>query len=1359
MATQSLKNLDSFSRGYIEKVTSKVDFGSTQRATMTSAISGATDIVLVAPAENIALERGGVEEVYSFQDASQVNGVALGQIVSGIGVVGIPKVTAISADRLTITVDLPQTLAANTVLTFSDTNAGLEQYSLTGSSRKRSKEDIRIEDLVPSELLEYSTNSAYGDNTTGGIRTFLESYYNFMNLEEFLYKDEETLEDIVINGVATFRILDPDLKNNKFFVKDLVASAKFFDDTDKPLVVGVGSGNERRSGVNITLNDTAVLSVGTSYVITSLGSESASNIKTDLDLLIDPDLVKDSYAINDVFIAANDGTALGNANDIIVQELIISSVEIDINTNNIRITNGNNLPGQLSNQADVGKTVIISDLPAGLNNKKIKMITFLQHYVNSNPSYRLNTMEDSLNINENDEEFLDMMQKEIAPAISKSLNVNRRALYQRLIDFYKVRGSQDSVNTFFKLFFGDEEIEVNYPWDKTLKPSDGNFDSASIQAANYSISATVTGSGLDTTGDAYGRSVAVDGNTFITAAANDDTGGSDRGKAFIYTTADNGTTWTQQKAFQAGGTQTNSDKFGRLVDIEGDTAAVAAPGGSYVEVWERFVNNSGDFDWAFNTRLDDTESDIGYARQLKLHKGYLAVGASAAPNASTVNGALYIYKQLGSTWSLNQTIQADIGLFAAKPDGSNCVDGKGFGAAYDGPSHVAMLDEYLILGFPYYGDSAVGSGIVIVYKRDAAGQYQQETVIRPPLGEQAGISFGIGVDISIDSDNQLIVAIGQVRSVSAHVHIYGRSVENNIAKWDIITTINEPSNLPTRKQDLFGFSLALKGDNLIVSDHGLVTTTNKQGAAIAGQGGLIHQYERTAGVWGREPDVTNESPNNVIKDYFGFGLAISKDANNYLIVGRSSPYASAPDTGKVHVFNRPVSAGKYLDSKGHLSDDQKLHDSDRYQKFSYVIKAPRNVSQWKDVYRKLVHPAGFKFFGEILIITKMVRDILGDNARQINIEGYDNPLIAYASSPAFRKTLSSMPGIQPGYIGVEDIGLLIEAIASLFGPVGTAQTNKNAKLDITSVDGNGAITGISIAERGSGYASAPTIAITGSGTATCTINSRGEVNSVTITNAASGYSIESAATIQTLAQVSSSGVVSQIGKDSSTTLGLFFTTFANRKYTTLPTIAIDAPNARDATNTALASNVQATAVFNYTSVTAGSFVKGVEYRITAAGTNTDWFTIGAPNSTVGTIFRATGAGSGNGTATDMTIAGFTVTEAGNGYVNDPKVTINSNTTKENRVPQYEHKKIVPANVIDNTITAVESTHGSRVQVANNYYNRKDYGNKVFMNGSKKFDGNFNLIDFSNIAIEDINGTTNIGTNINKHNIQTTIFTD
>ena len=56
-----------------------------------------------------------------------------------------------------------------------------------------------------------------------------------------------------------------------------------------------------------------------------------------------------------------------------------------------------------------------------------------------------------------------------------------------------------------------------------------------------------------------------------------------------------------------------------------------------------------------------------------------------------------------------------------------------------------------------------------------------------------------------------------------------------------------------------------------------------------------------------------------------------------------------------------------------------------------------------------------------------------------------------------------------------------------------------------------------------------------------------------------------------------------------------------------------------------------TATFGSSLVTAGSFVVGITYKIVTVGT-TDFTLIGAANNNVGTIFTATGVGSGTGTA-------------------------------------------------------------------------------------------------------------------------------
>ena len=66
---------------------------------------------------------------------------------------------------------------------------------------------------------------------------------------------------------------------------------------------------------------------------------------------------------------------------------------------------------------------------------------------------------------------------------------------------------------------------------------------------------------------------------------------------------------------------------------------------------------------------------------------------------------------------------------------------------------------------------------------------------------------------------------------------------------------------------------------------------------------------------------------------------------------------------KVEIY----SSGSFSNNDGFLSNYKKIQDSFFYQKFSYVLRTGTNADEWKNPFARLVHPAGFIFFGEILL--------------------------------------------------------------------------------------------------------------------------------------------------------------------------------------------------------------------------------------------------------------------------------------------------------------------------------------------------------------------------------------------------------
>ena len=297
------------------------------------------------------------------------------------------------------------------------------------------------------------------------------------------------------------------------------------------------------------------------------------------------------------------------------------------------------------------------------------------------------------------------------------------------------------------------------------------------------------------------------------------------------------------------------------------------------------------------------------------------------------------------------------------------------------------------------------------------------------------------------------------------------------------------------------------------------------------------------------------------------------------------PYDSTliPSSG-----NYDTGLNQYLDNKGFLSDNIKIHDSDFYQKFSYLIRTGQNLSSWNDVYARLVHPAGFKYFAEILLQLFATREELGDDEKESAFlqnytgdtdAGNKRPLgnLLYREYPSGtaetpRFTLSSMPGKQPGVIGIEDLPLLVEMFGSMFLPFTFAEIHKSASISLTV--SSGAVTGATITDAGFGYSSAPSITVNGvalsgqtisAATVTCTIDSEGKVNAVTISNGGSGYQ----SAFASVAANSNNGQVASINLIAN----------ENKSYSEPPGITISDPTSVDEFGVPLSSNVTATAKY------------------------------------------------------------------------------------------------------------------------------------------------------------------------------------
>jgi hypothetical protein len=72
-------------------------------------------------------------------------------------------------------------------------------------------------------------------------------------------------------------------------------------------------------------------------------------------------------------------------------------------------------------------------------------------------------------------------------------------------------------------------------------------------------------------------------------------------------------------------------------------------------------------------------------------------------------------------------------------------------------------------------------------------------------------------------------------------------------------------------------------------------------------------------------------------------------------------------TVKVVLGGVGIGSGYYKTSRGFLSDAIALHDGDYYQEYSYEVFSKLSVDRYSDMFKKVMHTAGTKFFGSVKI--------------------------------------------------------------------------------------------------------------------------------------------------------------------------------------------------------------------------------------------------------------------------------------------------------------------------------------------------------------------------------------------------------
>jgi hypothetical protein len=391
--------------------------------------------------------------------------------------------------------------------------------------------------------------------------------------------------------------------------------------------------------------------------------------------------------------------------------------------------------------------------------------------------------------------------------------------------------------------------------------------------------------------DQLGISVAISGDTVVAGARGEDGGSfgvngvinetaTQAGAAYVFTRS--GTTWSQQAYLKpnAAGTTQTADQFGYSVAVAGDTVVVGAP-------------------------LEDSGS----------------TGVNSSPNENAAeSGAAYIFTRAGTVW----TQQAYL-----KPEAAGTTQaGDQFGYS------VAIAGDTVAVGAPFEGSSSTGvnsardeaasnAGSACVFARTGT-VWTQQAYLKPAFigTTQAGDQFGLSVSVSGDTviagapleDSNGTSATSMVDENAANAGAASVFVRQGTA-WTPQALL-KPAVAGTSQYDLFGYSVAISGDTVVVGapwDNSSSTGVNSTPNDSAQYAGAAYVFMRSGMLWTQQaylkPAAVGSSQAG---DQFGVSVAVSGDT---VVVGaflesssstgvNSAPNESAQYAGAAYVFTR-----------------------------------------------------------------------------------------------------------------------------------------------------------------------------------------------------------------------------------------------------------------------------------------------------------------------------------------------------------------------------------------------------------------------------------------------------------------------
>ncbi len=449
-------------------------------------------------------------------------------------------------------------------------------------------------------------------------------------------------------------------------------------------------------------------------------------------------------------------------------------------------------------------------------------------------------------------------------------------------------------------------------------------------------------------GDAFGMSIALDGDTLAVGAPYEDSGKTgvgavgaddgamDAGAVYLFA-RDSGGNWAPGAYLKPSNTGPG-DSFGASVALDGDTLVVGAPyedsaetgaagdgtddsapdaGAVYVftrdsaGMWSQRAylkasNTDPGDDFGIAVALDGDTLVVGASREDSIESGTAGHGSD---NNAIDAGAAYVFaRDATGAWSQVAYLKA-----------SNTDSGDNFGYS------VAVAENTLVVGARYESSAstaidagqanndAQSAGAAYVFVRDGAGAWSQQAYLKPS-NTDASDAFGTQVALSRDT-----VAVGAVFERSSATGVDGDDTDNTASEAGAVYVFVRDDTGTWSQQayikasnaarlDHFGASLALSGDLLAVGATGESSSATGINGAQAddsmSESGAVYVLSRSGSVWSQQAYV--KASNTGTLEAFGYAVAISGDT---VAVGAANEDSAATTVDGDQSDNTAAGAG------------------------------------------------------------------------------------------------------------------------------------------------------------------------------------------------------------------------------------------------------------------------------------------------------------------------------------------------------------------------------------------------------------------------------------------------------------------